>query len=40
MAYGNYHSGAPTLSFTLAYSFAKDKKTNTKTTDKVQPNTE
>lgn len=26
-AYGNYHVGAPTLSFTLAYSFAKEKKT-------------
>lgn len=26
MAYGNYHTGAPTLSFTLAYSFAKEKK--------------
>lgn len=23
MAYGNYHAGAPTLSFTVAYSFAK-----------------
>lgn len=28
-AYGNYHTGAPTLSFTLAYSFAKDKKAKT-----------
>lgn len=27
MAYGNYHTGAPTLSFTLAYSFAKESKT-------------
>ncbi len=26
MAYGNYHAGAPTLSFTVAYSFAKEKK--------------
>lgn len=26
MAYGNYHTGAPTLSFTLAYSFAKESK--------------
>lgn len=26
MAYGNYHTGAPTLSFTVAYSFAKEKK--------------
>lgn len=26
MAYGNYHTGAPTLSFTVAYSFAKAKK--------------
>jgi hypothetical protein len=32
VAYGNYHSGAPTLSFTLAYSFAKkDKSINSKT---------
>lgn len=29
VAYGNYHTGAPTLSFTLAYSFAKDKKAKT-----------
>lgn len=28
VAYGNYHAGAPTLSFTLAYSFAKEKKTS------------
>ena len=26
MAYGNYHTGAPTLSFTIAYSFAKESK--------------
>lgn len=26
VAYGNYHTGAPTLSFTVAYSFAKEKK--------------
>ena len=26
LAYGNYHAGAPTLSFTVAYSFAKEKK--------------
>lgn len=26
MAYGNYHTGAPTLSFTVAYSFAKENK--------------
>ncbi len=26
VAYGNYHAGAPTLSFTVAYSFAKEKK--------------
>lgn len=26
MAYGNYHTGAPTLSFTVAYSFAREKK--------------
>ncbi len=26
IAYGNYHTGASTLSFTVAYSFAKDKK--------------
>lgn len=26
LAYGNYHAGTPTLSFTVAYSFAKEKK--------------
>lgn len=26
LAYGNYHAGSPTLSFTMAYSFAKEKK--------------
>ncbi len=26
VAYGNYHTGAPTLSFNIAYSFAKEKK--------------
>ena len=26
VAYGNYHAGAPTLSFTIAYSFAKEAK--------------
>lgn len=26
LAYGNYHAGSPTLSFTVAYSFAKEKK--------------
>ena len=30
VAYGNYHIGAPTLSFTLAYSFAKEKKNTAK----------
>lgn len=29
MAYGNYHTGAPTLSFTVAYSFAKENKATT-----------
>jgi hypothetical protein len=29
MAYGNYHTGAPTLSFTVAYSFAKESKEKT-----------
>lgn len=38
MAYGNYHAGAPTLSFTLAYSFAKDKKTGLASTE--QKNTQ
>lgn len=32
IAYGNYHIGAPTLSFTLAYSFAKEKKNTAKNT--------
>lgn len=32
VAYGNYHIGAPTLSFTLAYSFAKEKKNTAKNT--------
>lgn len=27
LAYGNYHTGAPTISATIAYSFAKSKKT-------------
>lgn len=27
LAYGNYHTGASTLSFTVAYAFAKEKKT-------------
>jgi hypothetical protein len=31
-AFGNYHAGAPTLSFTLAYSFAKEKKNTAKNT--------
>ena len=26
VAYGKYHAGAPTLSFTVAYSFAKEAK--------------
>lgn len=32
IAYGNYHIGSPTLSFTLAYSFAKEKKNTAKNT--------
>lgn len=33
-AYGNYHVGAPTLSFTIAYSFAKENKTASNKTNK------
>lgn len=36
MAYGNYHAGAPTLSFTLAYSFSKDNRS----TPNIQSQTE
>jgi hypothetical protein len=36
MAYGNYHAGAPTLAFTLAYSFSKDNRS----TPNIQSQTE
>lgn len=37
MAYGNYHTGAPTLSFTLAYSFAKENKESNTISKTTQP---
>ena len=40
MAYGNYHAGAPTLSFNVAYSFAKENKSTTSTNAINQSNTE
>lgn len=40
LAYGNYHAGAPTFSFTVAYSFAKDKKITSQNQSAVQPQTE
>ncbi|MBR4160944.1 MAG: type IX secretion system protein PorQ [Bacteroidaceae bacterium] len=36
VAYGNYHSGTPTLSFTLAYAFAKKDKTINSNTQTIQ----
>jgi hypothetical protein len=39
MAYGNYHSGAPTLSFNIAYSFEKNKEKNSKSSKTNTDNT-
>ena len=40
MAYGNYHAGAPTLSFNVAYSFAKENKSTPSNNAIIQSNTE